>query len=83
MVDPLYRALVLAALGLAGCESTPATDAGAAERDTGEESDVPADVPVDAPLGAPDTPISDAGEEEDAPCPADAELPTPPCYLIL
>ncbi len=78
MVDPLYRALVLAALGLAGCESTPATDAGAGS-DTGEESDAPIDAPADVPS---DTPVEDAGAE-DAPCPADAELETPPCYLIL
>lgn len=76
MVDPLYRALVLAALGLAGCESAPAPDAGVAETDAGEESDAPIDAPVDVP-------IDDAGSEEDAPCPGDAELETPPCYLIL
>lgn len=71
MVDPLYRALVLAAIGLAGCEdSHEARDAVPSEEDVSQE---------DAP--EPDVP-GDAGEE-DAPCPPDAELDMPPCYLIL
>lgn len=68
MVDPLYRALVLAALGLAGCEDSHSPDAGPAETDVAESTDIQQD---------------DTSGEEDAPCPADAELATPPCYLIL
>lgn len=76
MVDPLYRALVLAALGLAGCESSSVPDASAPETDTSGGSDVAVE---DA---GEDVAVEDAGQE-DAPCPADAERATPPCYFIL
>ena len=74
MVDPLYRALVLAAIGLAGCENSHEVgNAGPGEEDMSQ-----GDVSDDE-----ETHDEETHDEEEAPCPADAELNMPPCYLIL
>lgn len=82
MVDPLYRALVLATAGLAGCGGSHAPDSGTPETDANEAQDI-AEEDVSVGDAGQDVGEEDAGGQEDAPCPADAERQTPPCYFIL
>jgi hypothetical protein len=84
--SPLFSAVVLAGVSLTGAASVTACgDDDNAPKNTGPDasssssSSSSGSTATDAGTDSPSA--SDAATDADA-CPPDAELPTPPCYLI-